>query len=488
MPGNQQNINTGSGVNSGNGDTIRQATIKTEDNFTDLYQYFPLEILPHTSSDLQPSQMIGESGTDILVGVTGSVHTTKLVKANKFVVQDDPGTVPVFYSIVQTPNQSWILFRENSFTRGVTLSAAFSPLATNQVGRGIHIENQFSGVIKQVRFMGSTNNQGFRFKGQNNANLIYGDGIYNKVGIKFQPADSLQKTFTVNGSVGGNEFLASQNFPTTDPGEEGAWFNVDSDTVFGTSGFKVLCVSQGPNPLIRDGLKYMLAFGNRGGNGLLYRSPLVGTTPESYENAVRPGANLADFRDVKFPQLQNTGQLYYNVYTSSTDYNQVNRNIFVHPEESGSFIFWWKDTGGTNNSNNANRYMGSNSNFEIRRNGTQNQLILTFGANVPGYHNNNICDITNWHMIALTFNSSSGAVPFSTYIRGSGASQINKYYSQGTTTTGFNIDQGSFSIGTRNNNAAGGIFSSSLFLYYSRSLSENELDSIYSYFSGSHGL
>ena len=321
-------------------------------------------------------------------------------------------TVPVFYSIVQTPNQSWILFRENSFVKGITLSAAFSPLATNQVGRGIHIENQFSGVIKQVRFMGNTNNQGFRFKGQNNANLIYGDGVYNKVGIKFQPADSLQKTFTINGSVGGNKFFASQNFPTTDPGEEGAWFNVDSDTIFGEPGFKVLCVSQGPNPLIRDGLKYMLAFGNRGGNFLYYKSPTVGTTPETYENAVRPGANLADFRDVKFPQLQNTGQLYYNVYTSSTDYNQVNRNIFVHPEESGSFIFWWKGTGGTNNSNNANRYMGSNSNFEIRRNGTQNQLILTFGANVPGYHNSNICDITDWHMIALTFNSSSGAVPF----------------------------------------------------------------------------
>ena len=498
MPGDQQIINTGSNLGSGDGDTIREATIKTEDNFNDLYPFFPLQILPHTSSINQPAQIVGENTTNTLLGVTGSIQfrtgiggSTALpesISANKIMLDNADGFTPVKISIAKIPQQSQIILENASFRKQILFAAEDGPIGPNANGRGLALINFLNGVYKRVSFWGTSNNTAFRFKGENFTNLIYGDGVVSKVGIKIQP-DSSNKTFTINGSVKGNEYFGTQNFPTTDPGEEGAWFSVNSNTIFGgTSDFKVLCVSQGPNPLIRDGLKYVLAFQNRGGNGLKYKSPPAGTNPQQYRNAIKPEDNLPAFRDVKFPQLQNTGQLYYNVYTSSTDYNQVNRNIFIHDEESGSFIFWWKGTGGVNNSNNTNRYMGSNGNFEIRRTGTQNQLRLTFGPNVPGYHNSNICEIEDWHMIAFTFESSSGVIPFSTYIRGNGQSQINKYYSQNVTSTNFNIDQGNFSIGTRNNNTEGGIFSSSLFLYYSRSLDENELDSIYSYFSGSHGL
>tara|TARA_Y100000385_G_C13070265_1_gene628676 strand:+ start:395 stop:1906 length:1512 start_codon:yes stop_codon:yes gene_type:complete len=503
MSGNQLNINTGSSVGSGNGDSVRTAIIKTEDNFNDLYPFFPLQILPHTSSISQPSQIVGENNTNTLLGVTGSIQfktgiggstaPPKSILANKIMLNNADASVPVHISIAKIPQQTQIVLEESSFRDQIVFSAADSQFGTNQNGRGLVIRT-FVGA-KSVIFWGEAQDAAFKFNGENNTNLIYGDGILLKVGINDQPTsnNTKYKRLTINGSAKGNEYFGStdpgEDFPTTDPGSEGAWFSVGSDEILGgTSKFRILCVSQGPNPLIRDGLKYMTAFKNRGGNGLRYESPQIFGPPIAYDNAIRPEANLPNFRDLNSPQLQNTGQLYYNVYTTANSYNQTSRNTFVHPEGSGSFIFWWKGTGGTNNSNNRNRYMGSNSNFEIRRNNTQNQLVLSFGNNVQGYHNGNICDIENWHMIAFTFESSSGAIPFSTYIRGGGQSQINKYYFQGTTTTGFNINQGNFSIGTRNNNSSGGIFSSSLFLYYSRSLDESELDSIYSYFSGSHGL
>jgi len=237
----QQFINTGSAVNAQDGDTIRGGMVKTEENFTELYDLFPIVLFPHTSSINSPSEIVGgPNGENATLGVTGSVKVTEQINTPTIFLHPTSFNGSFLRNLSQSsPSKSNISLYNPGGSKfwyfNVSLFPSFA--LTSHLGIG----EKFG--TPQVTINGDAfNNRYFFINGA--GGLIIGGGTSqgNRVAVKINPV-AATKDFEVNGELSGSEYFS--NLPTEDPGVAGQWFVTGSEEAFNKPGFDVVCVSQG---------------------------------------------------------------------------------------------------------------------------------------------------------------------------------------------------------------------------------------------------
>lgn len=515
-------INTGSSIGAGDGNNFRFALQQTEGNFTTLYDNpFPL-LFPFTGS----AQMTASAGqTDAVLIVTGAqdpgfnpayspaievsgtenyISSSKIIWDNGIygylsnLQQGDANDESYF----ELAGSSQWFFKPGSFNNTILFSNSSNFISFN------HSANSgFEGFI----YGQSTNYPLISFRVGSNQNRI---GIN-----KTNPTTTMD--LEINGGVSSSAYFASQ-IPDIDPEDSTKWFHANSDEVFGIPGNRILCKSQGPGPLVTDGLKYMLAPGitiNHLDPVANYSSP-ANDLNYYFSSSIRYGAQMPTastwnlFNDANQSitsfQVQNFSgtllprPLYYfncsNSFFSSLRYNiSIDNTIFEGgATDPSTLIFWWHPS---QNTGTRGRIVAGCDNdfFSIFTrgssfgSGTSNeQLFFRFGGTpdieIPYFASSFPVDVDDWVMFALNFEGGSGVVDYKMYFSGS----TGGYKAQGQTLSSFDIDANdAFKIGLSDGiigTSGGSILELSCFLYYSRSISEAEFTDIYHYFSGSHGF
>ena len=223
----QQYLNTGSQANDGTGDTLRSAFIKTEQNFTDLYNNVRGSVLPnYTGSALITGsfgitgslQIEGTGSTSILnVGVDPGGNTFKSGSI-KLISNSYP---EIRFSRENNNNYEYLQFLLSS-TKGIQLFA-IKGTTTNRISFSIG-----ANLLHSV------------FKTSNNNNTLYTSNL--KAGIN---NSSPSKYLDINGEVSSSEYFAT-SLPTSDPNSAGQWFVTSSNEVFGDGNeTSIICISQG---------------------------------------------------------------------------------------------------------------------------------------------------------------------------------------------------------------------------------------------------
>jgi hypothetical protein len=220
----QQHLNTGSVASDGTGDTLREAFIKTEENFIDLYDirgpsYFPdyTGSLIMTSSEGQTSPLLQLTGS-LQVSLTSSVTTAN-------VGVDTISTSNIGYIVNNPPLLS-------------NIGATYPHFQFRESGDTVYIYPKGSGGF--VRFLsnrvdfgfGNTTPCNFSVKNQNSSNIIETNSF--RLGILTTPSYVLD----VNGDIQASEYFFFQS-PTPASGD---FQSKSSDTIFGDGGsIQILC-------------------------------------------------------------------------------------------------------------------------------------------------------------------------------------------------------------------------------------------------------
>jgi hypothetical protein len=207
----QQNINTGSSANSNTGDPLRTCFIKTEENFTELYDSLNPPF-PFTGS----AQITGS------LGVTGSLTlegTDGILTANE-----------IFTTKVQTPF--------NSATSKIELTSNTITLTANSKE---FIKLDSSTSPRTITINPNNENIDFRARGQAGITILHVDAGTDRVGIR---TTSPQKDLHVNGDIQASEYYG--DITEGDPEVAGQFFQISSEELGGTSPYyQVVCLSQG---------------------------------------------------------------------------------------------------------------------------------------------------------------------------------------------------------------------------------------------------
>lgn len=237
----QQFINTGSAVNAQDGDTIRGGMIKTEENFTELYDLFPIVLFPHTSSINSPSEIVGgPNGENATLGVTGSVKVTEQINTPTIFLHSTNYNSSLLRNLSQSsPSKSNISLYNVGGSKFWYFNVRFfeSFAITSHLGIG----KKFS--TPQVTINGEAfNNRYFFINGAGGYLIGGGTSQGNRVAVKIN-ATNATKDFEVNGELLGSEYFSS--LPTSDPEVAGQWFVTSSAEALNKPGFDVVCVSQG---------------------------------------------------------------------------------------------------------------------------------------------------------------------------------------------------------------------------------------------------
>lgn len=532
----QQHINTGSALGAGDGDTLRQAAIKMEDNFTDLYPSFSAQynLFPFTVK-FRPAQVVGSAGGDTTLGITGSVFLDHTLPG---------GPQTPFFGSISASNAFSLDFKENYIgsisNRGAELSHhPFNRESTITFGSSsedsdnVQIEDMVFSVSsstltstnpsKMIELKQEENISGGTTKYENN---LYRDLTYiagkgpttlittlirddqRRVGFHATASDH---TSTL--TVGGDEFTSASNFefdPTEyvnnqyDPRIEGKLYYVTGDDIYGNgSTDQVLCISRGPNSLPTKGLLYMWAPGITGsggdGNSSIYRS--FRPTNETFFSAVRTGSawTSGSFETATF---ENPSGFAYVISNSFREQPVISFTTGFPSSTVSSSVVLWVKYPFVNNA--IKKIMGGHSNFEIEKRNNIDDLFLNFGGGgsqtgnkIPDFFTSGGLD--DWHMYGFSFEGNSGAGnTFKTFVR---TNSFTKWVTNLETSSSFASNPSNFtnvlsgdtnikgiSIGRSVNLFLTSDISSSLFMYYTGSLTYDDYDTIYNYFSASHGL
>lgn len=240
----QQFINTGSAVNTLTSDTLRDAMVKTEDNFIELYDLFPIVLFPHTSSANFPTEIVGgPNGENATLGVTGSVDITEHINTPTIFFH------PTTYDSSYISNRSFLPSKSNItiYNQGTTPSEYyyFNVRYFSSFGLTSHLAiGQEFGNDYEVRINGNGyNNRYFIINGTGGYLIGGGTSQGNRVAVKIN-ATNATKDFEVNGELLGSEYFSS--LPTSDPEVGGQWFTTSSKAVgLQDNNIDVICISQG---------------------------------------------------------------------------------------------------------------------------------------------------------------------------------------------------------------------------------------------------
>ncbi len=493
----QIHINTGSAIGAGNGDIFRNALIKTEDNFTYLYSLEWDGWMPYTGSALITGSL----------GVTGS-DNTDIDSISDFEIENNgDDSIYMSCSAVTSSEDSFVI-RSDTNPQNNRFISITDNLITLRHKLWCRLSNQATPafIFNASGISNSGVDRDMSINSVNTNNIFYSDASENRIGIETtEPQTDLH--------IGPSSRFSSSLFnisllPHSDPGIKDRFFRGNSDEVFGTPGLDIVCVSRGPDPLITDGLKYMFSPGVIATNNTKYFSP-IDTPGYLYSSSVRSGASLPSFftrrNSSNTPQnllsfeVVNSENLYYVDFTS-TQHMQVSSSFFEGGENDPStLIFWTRRSPPVIGSSTDIQWWGNGDNFTALTSNrfAANDLRLYLGSTyfeIQDIWNTNVFPVNtqNWNMQALRVEGGSGAGKnFTFWISGSGGG----YNVSSTTTTGYDIDTyDKFAINNTTQDDNGTPYTSgprsdhSVFLYYSRSLSDLELNQIYNFFSGSHGL
>ena len=234
----QQFINTGSGVNAGDSDSLRGGLIKTENNFNDIYassshlSYFPI-----TGSI---GQIKWDTGGSEVLGITGSVSCTQNFTAGTgFSIPMNDSSIPVTEGRIVGPGQ----FNDEVY---VDSSLALSGNIPRMTIRGesckIQLENNFG--ARRTLLNGSFSNQKVFFYGSTNNKLLNTQN--GELGIKTTAnAGPALVKMQVLGDVSASDYSAAA-MPNVDPVELNKFFRTGSGRAVGVqTNLQVLCLSQG---------------------------------------------------------------------------------------------------------------------------------------------------------------------------------------------------------------------------------------------------
>ena len=237
----QQFINTGSAINAQDGDAIREGMVKTEDNFNELYDLFPVVLFPHTSSANSPSEIVGgPNGENATLGVTGSVKVTEQINTPTIFLHPTNFNGSFLRNLSQSsPSKSNIFIYNPGGSKfwyfNVRYFESFN--ITSHLGMG----KKFSTPVFTINGE-AINNRYFLINGVGGYIIGGGTNSGNRVSVKIN-ANTATKDFEVNGELSGSEYFS--NLPTEDPGVAGQWFVTSSAEALNKPGFEVVCVSQG---------------------------------------------------------------------------------------------------------------------------------------------------------------------------------------------------------------------------------------------------
>ena len=215
----QQNINPGSFPNDGTGDPLRTAFIKTEENFTDLYDQLGSSF-PFTSSVDSPAQIVGSGGTEgTILGITGSLEVTQDITASSILLGSE------------------IVAKDNNGTK-ITMGNTEISMFVNST-RFIEVNGNASPRIITVNL--DQQNVDFKAEGDSTSNLLYVDASNNRVGIKTaSPTHDLD----VNGTIKATQYFG--DITDVDPEVNTQFYQTESQAIVaGASGFSIVCVSEG---------------------------------------------------------------------------------------------------------------------------------------------------------------------------------------------------------------------------------------------------
>lgn len=215
----QQNIDTGSNPNDGTGDPLRTAFIKTEENFTDLYDQLGSSF-PFTSSAAQPAQIVGEGGTTTaILGITGSLEATQDITASSMLVGSE------------------IVAENNAGTK-----IAITSNTLDIYGDSIRCLAVDSSVFPPLVVVNpDQQNVDFRAKGDTSPDLLFVDASADKVGIL---TSSPSRDLDVNGDIKADSYFG--DITDSDPGVNTQFYQTQSQAIIaGASGFSVVCISEG---------------------------------------------------------------------------------------------------------------------------------------------------------------------------------------------------------------------------------------------------
>lgn len=212
----QQNINTGSSPNNGTGDPIRTAFVKTEENFTDLYNQ--LNGFPFTASAGEPPQITGPGQEDIVLGVTGSISVTQDITA----------------SAVST------LIVANAVDSNTNINVGKTSISFNVVGdEYLKLNSNGNTVV----FNDDGLNIDFVIKDQSGGTEAFKvDASTGNVGIQ---RSSPSYPLDINGIFQSTEFRC-ESMTTSDPEVAGQFFQTASEAIADNCpGFQIICLSEG---------------------------------------------------------------------------------------------------------------------------------------------------------------------------------------------------------------------------------------------------
>lgn len=534
----QQNINIGA-LGAGNGDTLRQAAIKIENNFTDLYPQFPHAIFPHTGSFF----ITGSSGYAATLGVTGSISLNSRgqntpITSSQLVIRPDAGRSPgeenpsiLSSSICQIPFQTFIAYRRDddldtslqgytsiNFITSTTQLTNFDSNLALRFQKYKHpilpaFDSRESSLYKSVTVKNDAGGIAFQVSASASPPEV-------SVGIN-RAAPLFVRSVYLDGAVSASQFKFATDTGDfvngTDPGEATQFYLADAGDIFGDDkslGQKVLCISQGPKPLPRRGLVYMWASGLTGShaNGVttIFESPrpIVSPVLSTFKSAIRSKAGFTDGQNLGFGNEDystdsNYPGLKFQIYDTNASYSSMSISEDQgFPSDSArvssSFVFWWKGVtdepyttpqawrkfmGSRRNNNNSSLALGRRDSVY----GTDNLVVLT-GTNAMVTMSNYFGSegVDDWHMVALCFEGSSGVdKKFKTFFK---TNVSESFIDDNITISQWNTPTKNVFIGDDLGAGSGAKFTSSLFMYYTSSLTYNELIDTYNYFSGSHGL
>ena len=225
----QQHLNTGSQANDNTGDPLRTAFIKTEDNFTNLYNIRGPSYLPNYTGSLIMTS--SEGGDPIVLKLTGSLETTLTSSMSTASVKFNNGDSTQYGYIrkltegSEDASQSYPHIKLRGGTSTLTEEIYLVP---NDTTGFVLFSKLFTS--KAIR-IGTTSAKAMDLfiKSQNNDNVFR---VTNRiVGINILPSGLGTNSIGINGII-----RAQNYFVFNVPQNSGDFQSTDSDTISGNGG------------------------------------------------------------------------------------------------------------------------------------------------------------------------------------------------------------------------------------------------------------